>query len=97
LTAAGEQWFDDFVAQDNKRGHGTSPVVGRAIAVRGADPVDQLLAAKFLEIAGCLPRIVAAVPGRVEIGHLPRQIGSCDPLGAVASASEARMAIRILD
>jgi hypothetical protein len=22
LTAAGEQWLDDFVAKDNKRGHG---------------------------------------------------------------------------
>ena len=42
LTAAGEQRLDDFVAKDNKRGHGAKPFAGRAIAVRGTDPLDQV-------------------------------------------------------
>jgi hypothetical protein len=61
LTASGEQWLDDLVAKDNKCGHGAQPFAGRAIAVRGTDPLDQLLAAKFLEIVGGLSRRVAAV------------------------------------
>ena len=61
LTATGEQWFDDFVAKDNKCGHGAKPFAGRAIAVRGTDPLDQLLAAKFLETVGGLSRSAAAV------------------------------------
>jgi hypothetical protein len=28
LTATGEQWLDDFVAKDNKRGHGAKPFAG---------------------------------------------------------------------
>jgi hypothetical protein len=34
LTATGKQGPDDFVAKDNKRGHGSKPFGGRAIACR---------------------------------------------------------------
>ena len=78
-TDSGEDGADDFLAEDDKCGHGAGGL-GRDLVAAGASGFDdEVLAAKFAQVIGALADgVVVAAGDGVDLGY---EVGDVEPVG----------------